>query len=88
MTPDERIVEALNTETQGRSTIVELAIQLRDEGMAEDEPYALFKRHMKAHQDDADETKLDALLDTMDLISGYCVGGSELYPKSPQKPIE
>jgi hypothetical protein len=35
--------------------------------------------HRAQHQDDANETRYDAILDTMDIISGHCSPHARLF---------
>ncbi len=41
--------------------------------------YRLFDEFRATHEHDTDETLYDAILDTMDFISGWCSPGSRLY---------
>jgi hypothetical protein len=59
--------------------LVCLAKALKAEGMSQREMYELFDQYRAKHQDDTDETKHDAILDTMDLIVGYCSPSSRLF---------
>lgn len=56
-----------------------LAQALRDEGMSQLELYRLFDEFRANHESDADEILYDAVLDTMDCISGWCSPSSRLY---------
>jgi hypothetical protein len=38
------------------------------------------------HENDEDETKYDAILDTMDVIVGWCSPQYRLYPNSDWRP--
>lgn len=61
-------------------TLLELATELRDGGMSQADLLALFDSARERHHDDADETKYDAILDTMDFIAGWCNPWQKLYP--------
>jgi hypothetical protein len=52
--------------------LISLAKAFKAEGMSQREMYELFDLYRAEHQDDADETKYDAVLDTMDIIAGPC----------------
>lgn len=54
----------------------ELARTLKTEGMSQQEMKLLFDQYRVRHESDVDETKYDAILDTMDLI---CCG--QCHPK-------
>jgi len=73
-----RLKIALNHAQPSRA-VYELARALRDEGMSQIELYRLFDDFRAAHESDADETLYDAILDTMDFISGWCSPSSQLY---------
>jgi hypothetical protein len=70
-TPEERFREILRT-NGGTSGLCALAESLRDEGHTQAQVYALFDSFRAEHQDDADETVYDSILDAMDHVSGYC----------------
>jgi hypothetical protein len=70
-TPEERFREVLRTEGGTRGLYV-LAESLRDEGQTQVQVYALFDSFRAEHQDDADETVYDSILDAMDCVSGHC----------------
>ena len=48
-----------------------LARSLRDEGLSQQELYALFESHRARRTDDADESAFDGLCDAMDFICGW-----------------
>ena len=75
--PSERLKSALDDSSQ---SLRHLAVQLRDEGMAQQELYGLFDRFRAIHQNDSDEAKYEAILDSMDLISGWCSPSECLFP--------
>lgn len=86
-TPRIRLEQALR-EPQPFEAAFELARALRDEGMSQADLYALYNELRAIHASDSDETLLDAILDTMDFISGWCSAGSghydpDLPPASP-----
>jgi hypothetical protein len=56
-----------------------LAQALKAEGMSQREMYQLFNLYRAKHQDDADETKYDAVADTMDFICGNCSPHARLF---------
>ena len=62
--------------------LLQLATALRDAGMAQPELQALFESFAARHRADADESRYDALLDTLDLIVGWCSAGRALYPST------
>ena len=59
-----------------------LARALRDEGLSQQELYALFESHRARRTDDADESAFDGLCDAMDFICGWH------GPNSPGKLFE
>ena len=59
--------------------LYQLAVTLRDEGVSQIDLYLLYERFNEV--DHCDESKTDAILDTMDLIwGGGWAKGSALYP--------
>jgi hypothetical protein len=76
--PPARLEVALQ-QAEPRRAAYELAGTLRDEGMSQFDMNRLFDEFRAAHESDADETVYDAVLDTMDFISGWCSPGSQLY---------
>lgn len=77
--PRARFEKALQAPQPGRA-ICELAHALRDEGMSQVEMYQLFDEFRALHQDDADETLHNGILDTRDLVVGWCSLGRGLFP--------
>lgn len=65
--------------------LLKLAEALRDGGMSQADLLALFDTARERHECDADETKYDAILDTMDFISGWCNPWQRLYPDPEQR---
>jgi hypothetical protein len=82
--PMDRVESALASEPP-QDALLELAEELRDGGMPQAELLALFDAARERHAGDADETSYDAILDTMDLISGWCAPSRRLYP-DPEQP--
>jgi hypothetical protein len=76
--PGARLEIALQ-QPQPSRTASQLARALRDEGMSQLDLYQLFDEFRAVHESDADGTVYDAVLDTMDFISGWCSPGSRLY---------
>jgi len=76
--PMDRLEAALAMTPQ--EALPELARELRDGGMSQADLLALFDAARERHECDADETKYDAILDTMDLIVGWCASSRSLYP--------
>ena len=74
----ERLETALR-EPQPASAVALLAEAFKKEGMTQAEMYRLYDEYRAKHQDDADETMYDAILDTMDYIVGWCTPSSQLY---------
>ena len=74
----ERLEAALDSADPG--AVHALAIELRDSGLSQSELYAVFDAARVRHEQDADERKYDAVLDIMDLITGWCAPGNALYP--------
>jgi hypothetical protein len=58
---------------------LELARALRDEGMSQLALYQLFDEFRASHASDADEIIFDAVLDTLDFISGWCSPAYRLF---------
>lgn len=73
-----RITEALNAESPS-TALNALARQFKAEGMTQEAMYHLFDQYRAKHQNDNDETKHDAVLDTMDFIVGYCRKGAGIF---------
>ena len=73
-----RLRKALDS-SEPATALCDLAVTMRDEGVPKDELYELYSTESLLHRDSDDETKWDALCDTMDLICGWCASGKELY---------
>jgi hypothetical protein len=61
------------------TALVSFATTLKAEGMSQRELYQLFDEYRAKHKSDTDETKYDAILDTMDIIVGWCVPSRRLF---------
>lgn len=72
-------VEAALESPSPFEALFSLAQDLKSEGMSQDEMQVIFDHFRAVHQDDVDETKYDAILDTMDFIVGWCSSGKELF---------
>ena len=77
-----RLGRALDSSDPTRA-VLDLAVVLRDEGVPKDDLYELYSAESLLHRDLDDESKWDALCDTMDLICDWCASGKELYPSKP-----
>ena len=62
--------------------LLSLAQQLRDEGVPQPELTALFDSFRERHAGDQDQSCHDAILDTLDLICGWCSPSRALFPAS------
>jgi hypothetical protein len=76
--PHARMETALNCSSP-YAALRALAQALKTEGMSQHEMYELFKRYRPKHEDDIEQTKHDAILDTMDCISGWCGPTEKLF---------
>jgi len=76
--PQTRLEMALQQTMPSRATY-ELARTLRDDGMTQLEMYRLFDEFRAAHESDADETVYNAVVETMDGISGWCGPSFRLF---------
>ena len=79
--PESRVEQALAS-AEPFPALLQLATELRDAGMAQSELQALFESFAASHRADTDESRYDALLDTLDFIVGWCSPGSALYPST------
>jgi hypothetical protein len=59
--------------------LADVARFLKSEGMAQLEMYRLFDDFRDRHELDAREEVYEAILDAMDLISGWCPPGAQLF---------
>jgi len=71
--PDVRMEKAISTDT-----LLELARELKAEGMSQREMYNFYSKYAHFYQD-RDEAKFDAIVDILDLIWGYCSPSSALF---------
>ena len=78
MNPRKRIIEALRIVDWG-DTLLELAKELKSEGMGKEEMYALFLSLCTDYDEDIHEKENNALTDTMDFISGWCAKEKRLF---------
>lgn len=81
MSANDLLAQAL-TSASPAAAALDIAIQLRDEGMTQTELLALYNRFRERHASDIDETCYNAILDTMDIISGWCSPSQSLYPET------
>ena len=61
------------------TALVNLATTLKAAGMSQREMHQLFDEYRAKHNSDTDETKYDAILDTMDIIVGWCIPSRRLF---------
>lgn len=76
--PQTRLESALREADPARAVLA-LARCFRDEGMSQLELCRLYDSFRALHENDKDERLYDAILDTMDCISGWCSPGNRLY---------
>ncbi|MEO8351078.1 MAG: hypothetical protein ABI680_05065 [Chthoniobacteraceae bacterium] len=76
--PSDRVEQALSA-PEPFSTLLSVAKQLRDEGMAQHDLTALLDGFREQHDSDADETRYDAIIDTLDFVVGWCPPSKTLY---------
>ena len=69
-------MEGALRESSPVAALVTLAKSLKAEGMAQVEMLRLFDGYRARYERDADATRYDAILDTMDFISGWGSGGA------------
>ncbi|HWB01607.1 MAG TPA: hypothetical protein VG796_01200 [Verrucomicrobiales bacterium] len=82
---DQLTKERMEAAVQANSpaaALAELASTLMSEGMPQRVMYQLFDEYRARHESDADPTRYDAVLDTMDIISGWCSGSARLFDTS------
>jgi len=72
-------IESALQESSPNDALVALARVLKAEGMSQHEVYRLFDEYRARHQSDADETKFNAILDVMDIITGHCSPSARLF---------
>jgi hypothetical protein len=73
-----RIESVLQELSSGQSLLV-LAQTFKAEGMSQLEMYQLFDKYRAKHEADTDETKYDAILDTLDIICGWRGSHARLF---------
>jgi hypothetical protein len=73
-----QIQAALNHACSVKS-LVELAITFKSQGMTQAAMYRLFDEYRQQHEDDADETIYEALIDTLDIIAGWGPNEARLF---------
>lgn len=61
--------------------VLDFAIKLRDSGVSKEELTRVFDAVRSRHTDDQDGTKYDAILNTMDRITGWCSRRDALFPE-------
>ncbi len=76
--PRARIEQALD-EPEPAEALLRLATALKAEGMSQQSMYTLFTESQLDHERDVDETKYDAILQTLDIIGGWCVPRLRLF---------
>ena len=81
VSPESRVEQALAS-PEPFPTLFQLATESRDAGMAQPDLQALFESFAARHQTDPDESRYDALVDTLDFIVGWCSPGRALYPST------
>jgi len=81
LSPNDRIEEALSA-PEPFQFLLSVAKQLRDEGMHQHELSELFDTFRARQENEADETRINAILDTLDFIVGWCSPGNALYQRS------
>lgn len=76
--PESRIERALHDSSPSKA-LAALAGALKAEGMTQREMYELFDGYRARHESDRDQSLYDAILDTMDIISGWCAPSARLF---------
>lgn len=77
-TIDERLQQALNTETPFES-LYALAQAFKEEGMEQDDMYILFDKWRAEYEALQAGDKVDIVMDVMDHIVGFCPVGKRLF---------
>jgi hypothetical protein len=80
--PDDLATKRMETALHGDSpfnALVALAKAFKAEGMSQRAMYGLFDQFRARHHNDTDETKYNAILDTIDLIVGWCNPNERLF---------
>lgn len=73
-----RIDRAL-MESSPIDALATVAKEVKSEGMSQRDMYYLFDGYRDRHQTDKDETRYNAILDVMDLITGWCSPQNRLF---------
>jgi hypothetical protein len=74
----ERIERALQRQ-DAEKALVQLAREMKAEGLGQREMYQLFESQLLHHRTDSDESAYDALANTMDRIVGWCHPAERLF---------
>ena len=77
--PQDRLRKALSSSAPSTS-VYDLAVKLRDEGMPEEEVKGLYEMELVRQRNSSDESNWDALTDTLDFIVGWCSSSRSLFP--------
>lgn len=80
----ERFVQALESSSPA-DRLLQLAHELRDEGEHQPDVLGLFELYRRDHAADADESRLDTILDVIDYIAGWCSPERDVYSSSRTK---
>jgi hypothetical protein len=72
-----RIESAIGSSSPFDALLV-LSQSLKTEGLSQREMYDLFASYARRYQEH-DESKYEAIVDTMDLICGYCAPSKRLF---------
>lgn len=78
-----RMESAIRQEAPG-AALAELARLLKNEGMTQLEMYRLFDEFRDRHELNTAEPVQGAILDTMDIISGWCAPTAQLFGRDPR----
>jgi hypothetical protein len=76
--PHSRIERALEHGSPAEA-LAALAAAFKAEGLSQQQLYQLFDELRARHQNDGDETKYNAILDTLDRIAGWCSLQARLF---------
>jgi hypothetical protein len=72
-------MESALRESSPSSALVALARELKAEDTTQREMYQLFDEYRAEHESEANESRYNAILDTMDVIAGWCKPDSRLF---------
>ncbi len=75
---EDRISVELQIVKKG-GNLLDFAKVLKKEGISKDEMLLVFDTLREQHESDEDQTQYDAILDTMDFISGNCISKYLLF---------